>query len=136
MQSDRQEGFGSQGTECFPKSCRLQRRSEFRRVQGRGKRVHTRHFLVFVESSERETGRFGVTVTKKVAHAPGRNRVKRLVREVYRRNREFFPAKCDVVVVAKRGAPKLDYAQARVEFERAARSLGKACAGLSVRSAS
>lgn len=46
----------------------------------------------------------GVTVTKKIASAVGRNRVKRLVREAFRRNKERFPEHTDVVVVARHGA--------------------------------
>jgi ribonuclease P protein component len=105
------EGFG-------PES-RLRRRPEFRRVQSLGRRVHTSHFIVIIRVHEATRRRLGVTVTKKVGSAVERNRVKRLVREVFRRNRELFPAGCDVVCIAKRGAPRLDYHQVRDQLSRA-----------------
>jgi ribonuclease P protein component len=55
-----------------------------------------------------------------------RNRVKRLVREVFRQERAMFPEACQVVVVARPRAASLDYASARAELQGAERSLGKA----------
>jgi ribonuclease P protein component len=48
-----------------------------------------------------------------------RNRVKRLVREVFRRNRPLFPEGTDLVIVAKKGAPTLSYEQVLQEMQRA-----------------
>ncbi|MFN9809143.1 MAG: ribonuclease P protein component, partial [Deltaproteobacteria bacterium] len=53
--------------------------------------------------------RIGITVTKKVGNAVARNRVKRLVREVFRQERARFPEGCDIVFIAKDGAPELRY---------------------------
>jgi ribonuclease P protein component len=47
-----------------------------------------------------------------------RNRVKRILREVYRRCRGQFAPGMDVVFVAKRSAAWLDYASAEQEIER------------------
>jgi ribonuclease P protein component len=69
-----------------------------------------------------------VTVTKRVANAVGRNRVRRLVREVFRRNRAFFPANCVLVWVARSGADKLDYATVRGELVKSNAALQRAAA--------
>jgi ribonuclease P protein component len=63
-------------------------------------------------------------VTKKVGTAVERNRVKRLVREVFRRNRDLFPEAMDVVCIAKKGAPELDYQRVRDELRRFRRVAG------------
>ena len=47
------------------------------------------HFVVMVLPAERQ--RLGVTVTRAYAGAVGRNRIKRLAREVFRRERGLFP---------------------------------------------
>lgn len=98
---------------------RIRRRSEFRRIQSGGRRVHTPHFIIVLSPRDQDGRRLGVTVTRKVANAVGRNRVKRLVREVFRRNRACFPEPCDIVVIAKRGAPELGYADVLDEVSRA-----------------
>lgn len=115
------------GDEEFPRSHRLRRRREFLRVGGGGTRVHTRHFvLVVLRSEQGGERRLGITVTKKVAGSVGRNRVKRVLREVFRRNRQLFPEGCDVVIIAKSGAPELGYEQVRDELARVRGPLARA----------
>lgn len=114
--------------EGFPRSHRLRRRAEFLRVQREGQRVHTKHFVLVVMPRPEPEGlrRVGITVTKKVAAAVGRNRVKRVVREVFRKNRHLFPEGCDVVVIAKSGAPQLGYEDVKAEITRVQRPLSQA----------
>lgn len=69
--------------------------------------------------------RLGVTVTRRTAGAVGRNRVRRLVREVFRQNRGLFP-RCELVVVARAGADQLDYATVRAEVAQASPALRRA----------
>jgi ribonuclease P protein component len=109
--------------ERFPRSARLLRRSEFLRVQTSGRRVHTAHFIILV--SPGQGSRLGVTVGRRVGCAVRRNRIKRVVREVFRRNRELFPANCDVVLVARSGADRLDYGSVKDELTRAQPALAR-----------
>ncbi len=117
-------------TEHLRPGDRIKQRRDFRRVQGSGVRVHTRHFLLTLGTSPREGGRVGITVTRKVGNAVARNRVKRIVREVYRRHRDWFPPGVDVVFIAKRGAPTVDFATLREEVRRARRTLERKAADL------
>ncbi len=96
---------------------RLRKRFEFRRVSDQGRRVHTRSFLVLIaRRTLDEPSRLGITVTKQVGNAVRRNRLKRLVREVFRQNRSLFPLEADVVVIAKRGCRADSYAEVREEM--------------------
>jgi len=97
----------------FPKSRRLRKRADYLAVQRGGKTQHCRYFVVVSEQQvkERESGRLGITVSKKVGNAVARNRVKRVVREFARMshsspdsNRSWLPANVDVVVIAKKQA--------------------------------
>lgn len=113
------------GDASFPRSHRLRRRRDFLQVQRDGARVHTPHYVVVV--LRRPEGgalrRLGITVTKKVSGAVGRNRVKRVLREVFRQNRHLFPEGCDVVIIAKSGAPALGYREAVAELTKVGRAL-------------
>lgn len=122
---DPREAGGSRD-ETFPRTHRLLRRSEFVRVQQQGRRVHTGHFVMLVMRGLTPVTRLGVTVGRRVGGAVQRNRVKRVVREVFRRNRQLFPRDCDVVLVARVGADRLDYAAVLGELERAQNAVERA----------
>lgn len=115
----------AQPNERFPRSERLLRRADFVRVQQQGRRVHTAHFVMLLLRSRMEGLRLGVTVGKRVGCAVQRNRVKRLVREVFRRNKLLFPRDCDVVLVARPGADALDYASVLGELVRAQAAIAR-----------
>jgi ribonuclease P protein component len=116
----------------FRPEDRMRRRAEYLRAQKDGRRVHTGSFVLLVQPSEGPT-QLGITVTKRVGVAVVRNRVKRLVREVFRLERQIFPAACQVVVVARPSAANLDFAAVRAELYGAERSLQKAAAQLSAK---
>ena len=128
-------------SEGLPRRLRLRRRAEFLRVQRRGAKHHTRHFLVFVAPTparglvrtrghedqgqdQLPPARLGVTVTRKVGNAVHRNRIKRLVREAFRRERLYFAPGFDFVWVAKRDATKVTLSGLIIEMRRLAGRLG------------
>ena len=103
-------------TATFPKCERIRKRTEYLSVQGRGRKLHSDSFLIFALAAP--TTRFGITVSKKVGNAVSRNRVKRLVREVVRRHKAWFPTAMELVFVAKQRAAALDLQTAEREIER------------------
>lgn len=62
--------------------------------------------------------RLGVTVSRRVGIAVVRNRIKRILREVFRLHSEWFDAGRDYVFVARSGAETIDYAGMCTEVER------------------
>jgi ribonuclease P protein component len=108
----------------YPKAARLRRRAEFVTLQRSGQRWHSRSFVVIWRPSPTGCTRLGVTVSRRVGKAVVRNRVKRLVREVFRIDgRDLSPAQ-DILVIARAGAHKLQYAQVASELGRVFRSPG------------
>lgn len=67
--------------------------------------------------------RLGVTVTRKIGNAVARNRIKRLVREVFRLHRARLPEGLDLVWVAKQQAAQACFADVLDDFEALARRL-------------
>ncbi len=90
----------SRPPETFPKSVRLRRTRDYRRVQGRGRRLRTRHILVLYEPGSASGSRFGITVSRKVGNSVTRNRVKRWLRESIRQHRSELRGTWDVVFIA------------------------------------
>jgi ribonuclease P protein component len=86
------------------------------------------HFVFLWKRNQLSHSRLGITVTKRVAPAVGRNRVKRLVREAFRlapASGAACPPGVDLVVIAKKGAPRLRYAQAAREMHQALKHIRK-----------
>lgn len=103
----------------YPKTARLRRRREFLSLQRDGRRRHTAHLVFIQQPSRTGATRFGVTASTRVGSAVARNRVKRLLREVFRNHRAALEPPIDLIVIAKPGADILTYAQAAIEFARA-----------------
>lgn len=103
------------GQARFTKADRILRRRDFQAAQARGKRLHTAHFGVCLAPGPTDHPRLGLVVTRRLGKAVQRNRVKRLVREFFRRHKLLLPA-WDIVVMAKKGAAGLSYEQVREEL--------------------
>ena len=63
--------------------------------------------------------RLGITASKRVGNAVVRNRVKRVIRAVFRQHRSMLVSPVDLVVIAKPGVDRLTYAEAADELSRA-----------------
>ena len=63
-----------------------------------------------------EPSRLGVTASRKTGNSPARNRIRRLVREFFRRHRAELEPPRDIVVIARPGAHLLPYAQVEREL--------------------
>ena len=103
--------------QCFPKAARLRRRAEFLRVQRAGERSNIRHFVLIAAPGRADRARLGITVSSRVGNAVVRNRVKRLVRELFRTRSLHREGANDVVVIAKPGVEVLSYAEVVSELE-------------------
>ena len=86
----------------FPRSCRLTARRQFLEVYKRGRKARRPSFTVFGLPNDVGRCRIGLTVTRKVGGAVARNRIKRVLREVFRRHGMKLEQPMDLVVNAQR----------------------------------
>jgi len=89
----------------FPKEVRLLTASDYSNVfQDVQLRVSSKNFLILARTYEKNHPRLGIIIAKKnVKLAVERNRLKRQLRETYRKQRQVLPS-LDIVVLAKKGA--------------------------------
>jgi len=102
----------------LPPSARLRRRAEFEALYGHGAKVVEARLVAFITlASDRPQGcRIGLSVSRKVGNAPRRNRVKRVLREAFRKLPCSEPL--DLVVVARPGTAPVTEAEARESLLR------------------
>ena len=84
----------------FPRAERVRRRPDYQRVYDSGVKVHSPFFTLFALANPSPVGRLGIAATRKLGGAVVRNKAKRLIREVFRRNK-IAPG-FDIVIVPKR----------------------------------
>ena len=103
--------------ESLSRAERLRRRSDFLRCYRRGRRRHGSLSILYSSPNEERHARLGITVSRKVGHAVVRHRVKRRIREIYRRwsGRRGLPP-VDLVVHVKPEAASASFEELRREL--------------------
>ncbi len=85
----------------FPKEKRLVSNRQFKAVLShrRRRRLGDRLLTLYIAENDRDYSRLGVSVGKPCGNAVVRNRLKRLLREVFRQSQEEIPAGFDYVLM-------------------------------------
>ncbi len=73
----------------------------FKRAYHQGKSVVFKEMVVYWRKNRMGVTRLGITVSKKIGNSPERNRIRRIIREGVRKNREILPLGHDIVIVAR-----------------------------------
>ncbi len=88
---------------------RLRQRGQYLALQ-RARRVNQRQILFLWRPNGLASSRLGLTVSRRVGNAVVRNRIKRRLREIFRRAGAALPPGIDLVAVARPPAASLDFA--------------------------
>ncbi len=92
-------GSGGASRQSLGRDERIRRHAEFERAYSEGQRTRGRFLTIVVRPNALPVARLGVAASRKLGGAVSRNRVKRLLREVFRRNK---PAPgYDIVVIPR-----------------------------------
>lgn len=94
---------------CFNKTRRLVKKSDYDHVFSQAKKIVTPDFVLLYRKNVLGEARLGLAISKKmIAKAHDRNRIKRVLRETFRKRN--LPA-LDIIVLARHGFKMLENSQ-------------------------
>jgi ribonuclease P protein component len=95
---------------------RIRKKTDFSALYSRGRRYRGKYFSLIYVSNSLGFTRVGVVAGKKVGNAVVRNKAKRRMRELVRRNKTVFKVPVDIVIVAKQEMTDVSWRKLRDEF--------------------
>jgi ribonuclease P protein component len=97
----------------FQKSKRLLDNEEFRRVFRSGKRLNSSFLTLIFRFFQPKLGvigpKLGLSVSKKVGNAVIRNKIKRRIREIFRKNQLSIAKNVEIVLIPRSEAASVGY---------------------------
>src|SRR5258706_12788803 len=106
----------SEVSEQFPKASRVLKRGDFRQAYDNGRKFQARYFTAFVLTNADKQSRLGITATRKMGNSVARNRARRLMREVFRKNKRLVPSGIDIIINVKSALSEARYQDLESDF--------------------
>ena len=91
-------------SETLASQERIRKKKEFILLYKKGNRYRGRYFTLIYLTNDLSYSRMAVVASKKVGRAVVRNKVKRRLRTLYRRNKQMLQKNLDLVIIAKKEA--------------------------------
>ena len=108
---------GPAARETFSRDDRLRKRREFEECYASGVRVSGRHIQIFLLPSDPSgRPRLGISVPRRVGTAVVRNRVRRRLRELFRRRRSALPGALRLVVNVRPSAADASFPELSEDY--------------------
>ena len=83
------------------KNERIKKNSQFRFIYSRGKSYSNDKLVLYIFRNKKNINRIGLSVSKKVGKSVVRNRIKRLIKESYRLNKNMYKTGYDLIFIAR-----------------------------------
>lgn len=98
------------GMSALQREYRLNKEEDFSRVYEHKKSVaNNQLILYFYKNNQTPHFRLGFSINKKVGIAVERNRLRRILKEIFRKHKDEIKSHYDFVLVVRKGAAGLDY---------------------------
>lgn len=97
----------------FSKKERVKKNSDFTKILGKGEKHKTKEVIIVALRNDLSHSRLGVSVDKQFKGTVMRNKLKRLAREVFRKNKNKLKGNYDIVVLFRN---KIEYKELEDSF--------------------
>lgn len=97
---------------------RLKKRYQFNYVYKSGEHLSSEHLVLYFCSSKTKNIKVGFAVTKKVGHAVVRNKIRRRLREIVKKQLPVLEQHYNIIVVAKDNITDASFEKLSSEFNK------------------
>jgi len=91
------------------KEIRITSSKQYNNIYRYGRKIPSRYIIVYIKSNNCNYNRFGIVTSKKIGHATERNKVKRQLRSIVKKNLSIIKGSFDVVIIAKKNIVKAEF---------------------------
>ncbi|MGM7723388.1 ribonuclease P protein component [Metabacillus sp. Hm71] len=89
---------------------RIKKNEDFQAVFKHGKSIANRQFVIYImQNPEEKEFRIGLSVSKKIGNAVTRNRIKRLIRQVFLEDKHKIASGKEYIIIARKPAADMGY---------------------------
>ena len=107
--------------ETFRPLERLRKKRDFESLYSTGNRYHGRYIILIFNPNNLNLSRLGVVVSKKHGGAVRRNRIKRWIRTLFRRNKDLLKTPLDLLIIPKKPILEIPWARLEEDYRAAIR---------------
>ncbi|MBD1379861.1 ribonuclease P protein component [Metabacillus arenae] len=100
------------------KRNRVKKNEDFQKIFKQGKSMANRQFVIYLlDQPEEKEFRLGLSVSKKIGNAVTRNRIKRLIRQVFLEEKELLQNRKDYLIIARKPASEMGYEEVKKSLQ-------------------
>jgi ribonuclease P protein component len=104
---------------------RIRRKKDFLVLYKKGSRYRDRYFNLVYLANESSFSRVGVVVSRKVGNAVLRNKIKRWLRTLFRRNKDVFRTPLDILIIATREMGEATWTELQARYLSAVKKISQ-----------
>ena len=97
---------------------RLKKRYQFNYVYRSGEHFSGEFIVLYIASSKTKNIKIGLAVTKKIGHAVVRNRIRRQLREIIKKQVPILKQNYNLIVVARDNITSASFEKLSIEFSK------------------
>ncbi|MGB8951937.1 MAG: ribonuclease P protein component [Candidatus Aminicenantales bacterium] len=95
---------------------RITKKKDFSAIYKKGRWYRGYYFHLVCLPNSLAFSRMAVVASKKVGNAVTRSRIKRVIRELFRRNKELLTSPLDIIFIAKKNIQNSDWEKVRDQY--------------------
>ncbi len=101
----------------FPKKNRIIKSCEFRNIYQKGKKFVGNVIVINYQLVDKsDSSKIGISISKKIGKSNERNYIKRVLREIFRKNKNNFKKQSYIVVIPRKSIKDKKYVDIEKDF--------------------